>query len=135
VESDDASPALFVEGNIDNLRWDNGHLYFRDMDANRIEQRWVMGMQLGFDSPIEAESFDIQNSLMAIIEAGTNEVWLYDIVTRQLERTGIRGAYAHTMREGAFVVYYDDARVSRWVATTIEVETDEDAEDTYEEAE
>jgi len=128
LDSDDAIiPERFAEGNIDNLRWNMGNIYFRDMNTKRVEQRWILGPTIDFEfplredgTPFQVESFDIEGTLMVFIEAGSNpEVWFYNLSNQQLQRAGVVASYVYAVPGGAFMVYYNDSRVIRRIEPVV----------------
>jgi hypothetical protein len=94
------------QANSDNLRVSNGHIFYRNVEDNSIHRVSASGEPVNVS--LQVASFDILGSTMALVEAGSNNLWFYDM--HQLVPTGQTASYAAVTGEGmAHVVSYDNS--------------------------
>ena len=115
VNRPDAPPTRHNSENSDNLRLDGGNIFYRDAEANTIKLITAQGRPADIEIPLAVASFDIYDSMIAIIEAGTQELWVYNINTQELVSTGYRAAYATIGSEGIYIIDFDNTRINHFI--------------------
>ena len=108
VSSPVSEPVRMNQANSDNLRVAGGHIFYRNVEDNTIERISPYGLPLLIDVPIMADSFDIDGTLMAIVEAETNALWFYDMATGDLQSTDVIAAYVYLRQGIAYALDFND---------------------------
>ena len=109
-----ASPIRINDANSDNLRVAGGHIFYRNVEDNTISRITPDGTPTAFTVPLQAASFDISGQNMAVLEAGSNQLWFFNISSHDLIPTGHFASYVMAQAGNmAHFIDVSDSRVTR----------------------
>ncbi|MCL2017053.1 MAG: DUF5050 domain-containing protein [Defluviitaleaceae bacterium] len=109
-----AAPVRLNNANSDNLRISGGYIFYRNLATSTIHRMTLGGGELSAPIiPFAVASFDINGNTMAIIEENSQEVWIYNIATGELQSTGAMASYAVAGNNMAYIIDYNDSTLNR----------------------
>ncbi|MCL2398898.1 MAG: DUF5050 domain-containing protein [Defluviitaleaceae bacterium] len=114
VNDPQAVPVPINTANSNNLRLAAGHIFYRDLETEIINRITPQGEHVESFPMLTVSSFDVHGSLISMIDSNTQELWLYNLNTQELQPTEFFAAYAIVGQGGAFLIDHNNTNQNRW---------------------